>query len=301
MKPDTLKSDFILLLVATIWGLAFVAQRIGMDHVGPFTFNGLRFVLGCLSLLPFVFFQRNSVSAPSNTGLIKAGIISGICLFCGISLQQVGLVYTTAGKAGFITGLYVVIVPFLSLFFKDNKPSAGTWIGAFLAGIGLYFLSVTKEMTMEFGDFLVLLSALCFAFHLIIIGRLSNRFDTARLSLVQCLVCSILSLLVAGVFESFVLADILTVTIPLIYGGVFSVGVAYSLQIYGQKNSPTSHAAIILCLESVVAAIGGWVILNELLSGRAVFGCALMLAGMLISQLYSRKKHPAPDALNPTG
>ena len=291
MKLDTFKSDFILMFVAIIWGLAFVAQRIGMNHVGPFTFNGLRFVLGCLSLLPIIFLTRNKTSGKNSDGLIKSGIISGVFLFCGISFQQVGLVYTTAGKAGFITGLYVVIVPFLNLFLKQDKTSAGTWIGAILASIGMYLLSVTKNLNMNFGDLLVLFSAICFAFHLIIIGRLSNRFNTAQLSLVQCTVCALLSLLVAVVFETFILADILSVSIPLIYGGVLSVGVAYSLQIYGQKNSPASHAAIIFSLESLVAAIGGWIILNEILSGRAIFGCGLMLAGMLISQLYIKKSH----------
>ncbi|MBC8441635.1 MAG: DMT family transporter [Deltaproteobacteria bacterium] len=289
MKTGTFKSDFILLFVAIIWGFAFVAQRIGMDHVGPFTFNGLRFVLGCLSLLPIIYFQRNSPSAKTNTGLIKSGIISGIFLFLGISFQQVGLVYTTAGKAGFITGLYVIFVPFLNLFFKQDKTGLGTWIGAVLACIGMFLLSVTNNMRMEFGDVLVLFSAICFAFHLIIIGRWSSRFNTAKLSFVQCIVCSVLSLLVAAVFETFILADILKITIPLLYGGVLSVGVAYSLQIYGQKNSPASHSAILLSLEAVFAAIGGWLILNEILSGRAFLGCALMLAGMLISQLYYKK------------
>jgi drug/metabolite transporter (DMT)-like permease len=289
MKSSTFKSDFILLFVAIIWGFAFVAQRIGMDHVGPFTFNGLRFVLGCLSLLPIIFFQRKSTCVQNNNNLIKSGIFSGIFLFLGISFQQVGIVYTTAGKAGFITGLYVVIVPFLNLLLKQDKTSTGTWIGAILASVGMFLLSVTKNMHMEFGDLLVLFSAICFAFHLIIIGRLSKRFNTARLSLVQCMVCAILSLIVAAVFETFILSDILKIFIPLLYGGVLSVGVAYSLQIYGQKNSPASHAAIIFSLESVFAAIGGWLILNEILSGRAILGCALMLAGMLISQLYYKK------------
>ena len=282
------------MFVAIIWGLAFVAQRIGMEHIGPFTFNALRFILGCLSLLPIVFLTRNKTSNKSCNGLIKSGTISGICLFCGISFQQVGLVYTTAGKAGFITGLYVVIVPFFNLFLKQEKTSAGTWIGALLAGFGMYLLSVTKNLNMNFGDLLVLFSAICFAFHLIIIGRLSNRFNSAQLSLVQCTVCACLSLLVAIVFETFILTDILKVSIPLIYGGVFSVGVAYSLQIYGQKNSPASHAAIIFSLESVVAAIGGWIILNEILSGRAILGCILMLAGILVSQLYTRTKFLIP-------
>lgn len=280
------------MVVAAIWGLAFVAQRIGMDHVGPFTFNGVRFVLGGLSLVPFVFFPRNRIKDQCAGGLLPSGIISGLILFCGISLQQVGLVYTTAGKAGFITGLYVVMVPLIGLFIKNSPTSPGTWTGAALAGIGMYFLSVTKDMDMAFGDLLVFFSAVCFAFHLIIIGRLSQRFDTVGLSLVQCFVCAALSLVAALFCETVVLADILDVALPLLYGGVMSVGVAYSLQIYGQKNSPTSHAAIILCMESVVAALGGWIILDEMLSRRGILGCILMLAGMLISQLYPTKRDP---------
>jgi len=211
-----------------------------------------------------------------------------------MSFQQVGLVYTTAGKAGFITGLYVVIVPFLSLFFKQDKTSFGTWIGAIFAAVGMYLLSVTRNLDMNFGDLLVLFSAFGFAFHLIVIGRFSNRFNTAQLSLVQCMVCAGLSLLVAAIFETVVLANILSALIPLLYGGVLSVGVAYSLQIYGQKNSPAPHAAIIFSLESVVAAIGGWIILDEILSGRAIFGCTLMMAGILISQLYTKKRRLIP-------
>ena len=295
MKSTALKSDFILLVVAAIWGLAFVAQRIGMDHVGPFTFNGVRFVLGGLSLFPFVFFPRNRIKDQCAGGLIPSGIISGLILFCGISLQQVGLVYTTAGKAGFITGLYVVMVPLIGLFIKNSRTSPGTWTGAVLAGTGMYFLSVTKDMDMAFGDLLVFFSAVCFAFHLIIIGRLSQRFDTVGLSLVQCCVCAALSLVTALFSETLVLADILDAALPLLYGGVLSVGVAYSLQIYGQKNSPTSHAAIILCLESVVAALGGWIILDEMLSHRGILGCILMLAGMLLSQLYPAKRDPKAD------
>ena len=289
MKSDTLKSDFILIFVATIWGLAFVAQRVGMEHIGPFTFNGLRFVLGSLSLVPVIYFTRNSKSRKDNTGLIKSGFISGVVLFGGISFQQVGLVYTTAGKAGFITGLYVVFVPILGVLLKQGKTNAATWIGAALACIGMYLLSVTKGMTVNKGDILVLFSAICFAFHLIVIGKFTNRFNTARLSIVQCIVCSILSLLVAGIFETFIISDILKVSIPIIYGGVFSVGIAYSLQIYGQKNSPASHAAIILSLEAVFAALGGWIVLNEILSGRGISGCILMLAGMLISQLFTKR------------
>ena len=289
MKSGVLKSDFILIFVATIWGLAFVAQRAGMEHIGPFTFNGLRFILGTLSLLPVIYFTRNSKSRRENRGLLKSGLISGVILFGGISFQQVGIVYTTAGKAGFITGLYVVFVPVIGFLIRQGRTHAATWIGAVLACSGMYLLSVTKDMSVNKGDILVLFSGICFAFHLIVIEKFTHRFNTAWLSLVQCMVCSILSLLVAAVFETFVISDILKVSIPLIYGGVFSVGIAYSLQIYGQKNSPASHAAIILSLEAVFAAIGGWMILNEVLSGRGILGCTLMLAGMLVSQMFTKR------------
>ncbi len=289
MKTDALKSDLILLLVATIWGLAFVAQRIGMEHIGPFTFNGLRFTLGCISLLPLLIFGKKNPLPGANQGLLLSGIISGVILFCAISLQQVGIVYTTAGKAGFITGLYVIFVPFLNLLFKQEETSKGTWVGAILATIGMSLLSLTNDFRIGYGDFLVLLCAIGFSFHLIVIGRFSNRYNTVKLAFVQFLVCALLSLLFASILETFVIEDIQKVYLPLFYGGVMSVGIAYSLQIYGQKKSPAAHAAIIFSMESVVAAIGGWVILREILSGRAIVGCALMLSGMLISQLYKKK------------
>ncbi|MFO7749054.1 MAG: DMT family transporter [Desulfobacteraceae bacterium] len=306
MKIKTFKSDFILLLVASIWGLAFVAQRMGMDHVGPYTFNGIRFALGGLSLTPFLLAahkkrrqKKTAVSDPSAKEILTGGVVAGIFLFAGASLQQVGLVYTTAGKAGFITGLYVVIVPFIGLVVKDRsgaKTEPGTWIGALLAALGLYFLSITRELTISFGDLLVLLCAFCFAAHVIIIGRLSARIDTLRLSFIQCMLCSAASMVAAFVLEEISLHGIMQAAVPIFYGGVFSVGIAYSLQIYGQKGSHPAHAAILLSLESVFAALGGWLILGEILSGRALAGCALMMAGMLLSQLYPYvfKKRAAP-------
>ncbi len=293
MEFKTFKSELILLLAATIWGFAFVAQRMGMDHVGPFTYNGIRFALGGVSLLPFLMVgmrrQKNKiVTAPTALPVslaIKSGVIAGMVLFVGASLQQVGLVHTTAGKAGFITGLYVVIVPFIGLLWKQ-KSSAGTWMGALLAAVGLYFLSITQNMTIGYGDFLEFLGAFFFACHVVIIGRLANQIDTVLLSIIQCAICSMLSLGVAIVFEEIAWQGIQAAALPLFYGGVFSVGIAYSLQIYGQKGSHPAPAAILLSLESVIAALGGWLVLNEVLSGRALFGCILMMMGMLISQLY---------------
>jgi drug/metabolite transporter (DMT)-like permease len=292
MEMKTFKSDCVLLLVATIWGLAFVAQRMGMDHVGPFTYNGIRFALGGLSLLPFLLVARKkrknrarAVDDPRPKEILTGGILAGVILFAGSSLQQVGMLYTTAGKAGFITGLYVVIVPVVGLFWRQ-KAGTGTWIGALMAAVGLYFLSVTEQMTISFGDLLELVGAFFFAMHVIVIGKLSQRIDTVRLSFVQCMLCSAVSMLVAVSMETITLSGIRMAAIPILYGGVFSVGIAYSLQIYGQKGSHPAHAAILLSLESVVAAIGGCLILNEVLSGRSLSGCVLMMAGMLISQLY---------------
>jgi len=290
---STLTSDALLVLTAAIWGFAFVAQRMGMDHIGPFYFNGIRFVLGGLSLLPFVFMgqiktfrKKGRVVQPKD--LVWPGLVCGGFLFAGSSFQQVGLVYTTAGKAGFITGLYVVLVPFFNLFLRQDRTSAGSWIGAFLAVAGMFLLSVTGQMRMAWGDFLVLLCAACFAGHLLVVGRYSGQVPALPLCLAQYLVCALLSLLTAGIFEPIEMAGVRAAAIPLLYGGIMSVGVAYSLQVVGQQKSPTSHAAVILSLESVFAAVGGWLILGEVLTGRGKIGCGLILAGMLISQLYRR-------------
>ncbi|RPJ78519.1 MAG: DMT family transporter [Deltaproteobacteria bacterium] len=296
MNQKVIKSDALLLLTAVIWGFAFVAQRIGMDHVGPFTFNGIRFALGGLSLTPFIIYHKRHEPFPDKKKRPGAALLfflgstlAGIFLFAGASLQQVGIVYTTAGNAGFITGLYVVIVPVMGLLWKQ-RAGAGTWIGAFLAAIGLYFLSVTQELTIGKGDFLVLISAFIWASHVLIIGWLSPKTDSIQLAAFQFAVCSVLSLCTAVVFETIVFANVMKAAIPILYGGLMSVGVAYTLQVVAQKDAHPAHASILLSLETVFAAIGGWIVLNEILSIRGLFGCCLMMAGMLISQLWSRKE-----------
>mgnify|MGYP006289995655 CR=1 FL=1 len=285
------KSDSLLLITAAIWGTAFVAQRVGMDHVGPFTFNGLRFALGCLSLLPLLYLTRNREQIPASirphadrTTLVLGGGLAGLVLFLGASLQQVGLVYTTAGKAGFITGLYVVIVPLLGLFWKQ-RPGFGTWLGAVLAAWGLYYLSVTQAFSIAFGDFLELVGAFFWAGHVLIVGWLSPRMDSLKLAFFQFLVCSVLSLFTAILVEIMALSSLLAAALPICYGGLVSIGIAYTLQVVAQKEAKPAHAAIILSLEAVFAALGGWVILGETLSPRGLVGCGLMLLGMLLSQL----------------
>jgi len=292
MNIPTFKSDALLLLTATIWGFAFVAQRVGMEYVGPFTFNGVRFALGSLVLLPLILRNRNQRDADEKTltrakpkTIIFGGGILGLTLFAAASLQQVGLVYTTAGNAGFITGLYVVIVPIMGLFWHQ-RPGAGTWIGAFLAAAGLYLLSITDEFTISFGDLLELVGAFLWAGHVLIIGWLSPKIDSLKLAFTQFAACSVLSLITAVIVEVIAFKALIQAAIPILYGGVISVGVAYTLQVVAQRKAHPAHAAIFLSMEAVFAAVGGWLILSETLTHRGLVGCLLMLSGMLLSQLY---------------
>ncbi len=295
-----LKSDGLLLLTATIWGFAFVAQRVGMDFVGPFAFNGIRFALGALVLLPLAARSRSAVGAISGRTGVLGSLLAGLLLFAGASFQQVGLVYTTAANAGFITGLYVVIVPILGLLW-GQRPGAGTWIGAVLAAAGLYLLSVGGQLHIAFGDLLEVIGAFFWALHVLLIGWLSPRIASSRLAFFQYAACSALSLATAALFEVTTLAGVLGAALPILYGGVCSVGIAYTLQVVAQQHAHPAHAAILLSLEAVFAALGGWLLLGETLSRRGLAGCALMLAGMLLSQLWgaaegmlSRRRGAAP-------
>lgn len=292
MNTRTARADALLLLTATIWGFAFVAQRVGMAYVGPFTFNGVRFALGSLSLVPLLFiYDRRPTKArqllpPAGATMRRAGGgLAGLFLFAGASLQQAGLVYTTAGNAGFITGLYVVIVPIMGLALRQ-RTNSGSWLGAFLAAAGLYFLSVTAQFTIAWGDLLVLIGAFFWAAHVLIIGWLSPRMDALKLAITQFAACSLLSLLTALAIETMTWEGLQQAAIPILYGGVGSVGVAYTLQVVAQKDAPPAHAAIFLSLEAVFAAMGGALMLGEVLTRRALFGCGLMLAGMLLTQLW---------------
>jgi drug/metabolite transporter (DMT)-like permease len=286
-----------LLLTAAIWGFAFVAQRVGMGFLGAFTFNGIRFALGSISLLPVIYFfdkkfkSENSaerVDADIKT-TIKSGVIAGCILYIAASLQQVGLIYTTAAKAGFITSLYIVLVPILGIFLKQKTHST-TWLGAITAAVGLYFLSINEGFTIEFGDLLQVIGALFWAVHIQVIDKFVKKVDAIKLSSTQFATCSVLSLITAFIFEDISMSGVVSAIVPLLYGGVMSAGVAYTLQAVGQRYAKPSHAAIALSMEAVFAAIGGILILNETMSLRGYLGCALMLAGMLISQAENIKK-----------
>ena len=289
---QTLKSDALLLITAGIWGFAFVAQRVGMDYVGPFGFNGVRFALGCLVLLPFL--ARNGLndggSLPAAPGVftlrgLGGGLVAGLVLFTGASFQQVAMIYTTAGNAGFITGLYVILVPIIVIFLGHGT-HAGTWIGAVLATAGLFLLSVTSSFTIAWGDLLVLIGAFFWACHVHIIGWLSPRGDALKISFLQYAACSVLSMAVSLFMEVNTLQAYLAASVPILFGGIMSVGVAYTLQVIAQKKAKPSHAAVIMSLEAVFAALGGWIMLGEFLTDRGMAGCALMFSGMLVSQLW---------------
>ncbi|HCS10632.1 MAG TPA: EamA family transporter, partial [Clostridiales bacterium] len=249
MISKEIKAVFILLLTAAIWGFAFVAQRVGMDYLGAFTFNGIRFAMGSISLLPVIYFFGKSsklensperVDADIKT-TIKSGIIAGSILYIAASLQQVGLIYTTAAKAGFITSLYIVLVPILGIFLKQKTRST-TWSGALTAAAGLYFLSINEGFTIEFGDFLQIIGAFFWAAHIQVIDRFVKKVDAIKLSSAQFATCSVLSLITAFIFEDVNMSAIIDAIVPLLYGGIMSAGVAYTLQAVGQKYANPSHA-----------------------------------------------------------
>lgn len=284
-----LRSSLLLLLTAMIWGFAFVAQRAGMEHLGAFTYNGIRFGLGSMSLIPVIkIFDKPDNNDIDNNDkdtrlIIKYGIIAGSVLFLGASLQQVGLLYTTAGKAGFITTLYIVLVPILGLFLKQ-KSSPSIWIGAIIATLGLYYLSINENLTIGFGDLLQLIGAIFWAIHIIVIGFFTRKVNSLKLSSMQFATCSILSFLVAFIFEDIEMVNIIKSAVPILYGGLMSVGIAYTLQVVAQRHAKASHAAIAMSMESVFAAIGGILLLGEKIPARGIMGCILMLVGMLVSQ-----------------
>jgi len=294
MKIHTLRSNLLLLMTAAIWGFAFVAQRVGVKYVGSFTFNGVRFALGTLSLVPLILLfgkKPGDASSSGNTvrSAIPAGIIAGCVLFLGASLQQIGLEDTSAGKAAFITGLYIVIVPVLGIFLK-HRVQTGTWIGVAAAITGLYFLCITEGFSIAKGDKLELIGSLFWAVHILLIDYFVKRTDALKLSCIQFATCSVLSMAVALAFERITVNGLWQATIPILYGGICSVGIAYTLQVFGQKHAKPAHAAIILSLETAFASLGGWIILNENLGARGYLGCILMFAGMLISQLQGLRR-----------
>lgn len=298
LNNKRLGANMLLLLTAAIWGFAFVAQRVVTGAIGAFSFNGIRFGLGSLSLIPLIIYferkkklngndkQTNEVNYKKR---ILPGILVGTILYAGSALQQVGIIYTTAGKASFITGLYMVLVPIIGLFL-GHKIGKSSWIGVGLAVIGLYLLSVNGDFSIGYGDLLEVIGAVFWAIHILSIDYFSDKIEPLKLSCIQFATCSVLSLITALIFEQITITGISNAIIPILYGGLLSVGVAYTLQVVAQKNAKPSHAAIILSMESVFGAIGGAIILGETMSTKGYIGCILILAGILLSQITPSSK-----------
>ena len=302
------RADALMLLTAMIWGSTFVAQRLGMDHIGPFLYTGLRFLVGALAVLPLVWLLRKprKAGAPGRISkpMLLGSLALGGVLTLGINLQQIGLMFTTVTNSGFITGLYVILVPVFGLFI-GMRTHKGTWAGALLALIGMVLLSVGPGFTVASGDWLQLVGAACWAVHVLLVGALASRYDPILVSFIQFIVCALISLTLALIFEPILWPMIQQALPAILYGGLLAVGVAFTLQVVAQKDAITSHAAIILSLEAVFAALAGWLILGETLSPRGLTGCALMLGGMLMAQLVpiylERRKQPLPVQQEPAG
>lgn len=329
MKKAELKSAGLLFLAAFIWGIAFVAQSVGMEYVGPLTFNGSRFLLGGTVLLPLIAYRKQKArrretgdgtsfkgtkerteiqeelptdssirksieeSAQDKRKQRKVTLVGGLC--CGIAictasmLQQYGIQYTSVGKAGFITALYIVIVPVLGIFMKKKVPAI-VWISAVVAAIGFYFLCITENFALNKGDMLVFLCAICFSFHILVIDHFSPKADGVELSCIQFYVSGIICSILALLLEQPSLEAIVSGALPILYAGILSCGVAYTLQIIGQANMNPTVASLILSLESVISVLAGWVLLKETLTGRQTFGCILVFGAVILAQLPLPKK-----------
>lgn len=282
-------ANSLLLITAVIWGLGFVAQVLGMNYLSPFAFIGARFLLGAASLMPLVvfFYYRNWLPQSSLRTVLIGSVVLGVILFAAGSLQQVGIVYSNASNAGFITGLYMVLVPLIGLAFR-HRPGLNAWLGSVLALVGLFLLSVKADFSMGYGDTLLLIGAVGWALHILAIDHFASRAAPLLLALGQFIVCGVLAVGVSVVWETTTWDQMRAATNVLIYAGVITVGVAYTLQVIAQERADPTHAAIILSLEAVFGAIGGYLFLQEQLTSRELWGCTLMLAGMLVSQVSWR-------------
>lgn len=282
------KSPLLLLVAAVIWGVAFVAQSVGMDYVQPFTFNGVRNLLGALVLLPVIYGMSGKKEVAGEKKESKTlwigGIMCGMCLCVASSLQQIGIQYTTAGKAGFLTAMYIIIVPVIGLFLK-KKCSPFVGVSIVLATVGLYFLSIKEGFQIEKGDIYVILCAVVFSIHILVIDYYAPKCNGVKLACIQFLVCGVLCSVIALVVEEPSLGGILAAWLPIMYAGVMSCGVAYTLQIIAQKGMNPTVASLILSLESVISVLAGWLLLHQTLSAREMIGCVIMFAAIILAQL----------------
>lgn len=295
MKKNQIRGCLSLLLGTIIWGFAFIAQSVGMDRLGPFTFQAVRCLLAVLFLIPCAFVRdigkcsfRESAAKWKNPTLWKVGVLCGCALFVAASLQQIGIMYTDAGKAGFITAMYIVLVPVLGLFLGKKSPKT-TVFSVALAVAGLYMLSCMGVSRINKGDLFLMGCALAFAVQITCIDRLAGDLDGLRLNCIQSLVVAVLSVPFMALTETVEVGSILDSWLPLCFAGILSMGVAYTLQIVGQKELDPTTAALIMSLESVFAALGGWLILHETMSAWELLGCGLVFAAVILSQLPVKK------------
>lgn len=299
-KKKSLRSSLLLTLTALIWGVAFVAQSEGMNYVGGFTFIASRYLIGGAVLVPCIFLLRkwnpqwSELSEAERKQQNRTGIIGGIC--CGValcvasSLQQFGIFYTTVGKAGFITALYIVIVPLFGLFLK-KKVGLNIWISVLVAAVGMYLLCITEGFSIGKGDFLVLLCAVAFSFHILIIDHFSPKADGVLISCVQFFTAGVIGTVLMFLYEQPTWNSLLSAWAPILYAGVLSSGVAYTLQVVAQKDIDPTIASLIMSLESVFSLLAGWVLLGQKLSGKELFGCVLVFAAIILAQIPADRLH----------
>lgn len=291
MNKFVLRQSALLLLAAAIWGVAFVAQSVGMEYVGPYTFLTSRSVIGALVLMPYILLREKNAkkTQPEHIGdrklLVKGSVCCGCLLFVASILQQIGIMYTTVGKSGFITAMYIVIVPILSIFLK-KKAGIKVWIGVVLAVVGMYFLCMTPgNIILQKGDVLIFLCAIIFSFQILTVDYFAPQVDGVKLACAQFAICGLLSGIGMFFFERPTMEAVLAAWLPILYAGVLSTGVAYTLQIVGQRGMNPTVASLLMSMESVISVIAGWAILNQALSGRELMGCVLMFAAIILVQL----------------
>jgi drug/metabolite transporter (DMT)-like permease len=298
-----------------IWGSAFVAQRLSLDAIGPFLFTGLRFLLGAFVVLIVWSVARRrklkgadaSASAASplspfqSRALWRDGALLGLLVAASISCQQIGLQYTKVANAGFISSLYVVIVPLMGVVLR-HQTGLGVWLGALLAALGMYFLSVDEHFSILYGDWLQLAGSIVISAQVVLVSRFARRHDPLALALVQFVVCGVVALAIGLVVDPLRIGDIVRAAPTILYGGALSVGVAYTIQVVAQKDAAPSHAAVIFSMEGVFAALAGWLVLGETLAARALLGCALMLAGLIVCQvmpMWTARRGVSSDTAEP--
>ena len=303
MKTHKVRNSLLLLLTAFIWGTAFVAQSVGMDYVGPFTYTCVRSLIAGIMLIPCIAFlnkvnpnleekkicQDETKKKAYQKTLLIGGICCGAALGVASSLQQIGILHTTVGKAGFITTFYIIIVPIIGLFFK-KRCGLNVWIGVVFALAGLYFLCITEGFSIGYGDTMVFLCALAFSIHILVIDHFTGLVDGVKMSCIQFFVAAIVSGIGMVLFENPALGNTLAAWLPILYAGALSSGVGYTLQIIGQKGMNPTIASLILSLESVISVLAGMVVLGESLTSREILGCVLMFIAIILAQLPEKKK-----------